>query len=110
MVFISLAELESGLTSRSQAKMVAARFESFKEVELSFADVTNIGQGFADELFRVWLLKNTDTALTITNANDNVKGMVRHIQLRKDLPQPASDKITVVDDEQNRLELGLEPC
>ncbi len=94
--FISLATLEGSLISRSQAKRVTTRFEKFKEVELSFSGVKNIGQGFADELFRVWMLNNPDTELKITNANDSVKGMVKHIQSRKDLPQPPIDKIKII--------------
>ena len=42
------------LISRSQAKRVAHRFERFERVELDFAGVPDIGQAFADEMFRVF--------------------------------------------------------
>jgi anti-sigma regulatory factor (Ser/Thr protein kinase) len=44
------------LISRSQAKRLIARFERFKSVILDFNGVAEIGQAFADELFRVYQL------------------------------------------------------
>lgn len=44
------------LISRSQAKRLIARFERFKLVILDFNGVEEIGQAFADELFRVYQL------------------------------------------------------
>lgn len=85
--FLSLAALEGNLVSRSQAKRVAARFEQFSEVELDFSGVHSIGQAFADELFRVWPLSHLHTNLQITNANEAVLKMCRHIKGRIDLPQ-----------------------
>jgi len=86
--FLSLAELEGSLISRSQAKRVAARFDSFSEVELNFTGIENIGQAFADELLRVWPLNHPNTQLQVSNANESVSKMVSHIQSRLDLPQP----------------------
>ena len=55
VVPLHLAQYEGEkLVSRSQAKRVAHRFERFKRVELDFAGVSEIGQAFADELFRVF--------------------------------------------------------
>ena len=55
VVPLRLAQYEGEkLVSRSQAKRVANRFERFKRVELDFAGVSEIGQAFADELFRVF--------------------------------------------------------
>ncbi len=87
--FLSLAALEGNLISRSQAKRVSARFDSFSEVELNFSGVDTIGQAFADELIRVWSINHPKTKLTITNANNNVIKMINHIKSRTDLPQPA---------------------
>jgi anti-sigma regulatory factor (Ser/Thr protein kinase) len=89
--FVSLAALEGGLISRSQAKRVAARLDSFGEVELNFHGVDQIGQAFADELLRVWPLNHPQTRLKVTNADSNVSQMINHIKNRKDLPQPASN-------------------
>lgn len=86
--FLSLATLEGNLVSRSQAKRVAARFEAFSEVEIDCRDVAEMGQAFADELLRVWVLQHPDTHLEVTNATPAVLKMVRHIRGRVDLPQP----------------------
>ena len=42
------------LISRSQAKRLIARLERFKTVVLDFSGVEEVGQAFADELFRVY--------------------------------------------------------
>lgn len=90
--FVSLAVLEGSLISRSQAKRVAARFESFSEVELNFSGVDSIGQAFADELIRVWPLNHPQTKLQLTNTSNAVLQMINHIKGRRDLPQPISDE------------------
>lgn len=92
--FVSLATLEGGLVSRSQAKRVAARFDSFSEVELDFHGVEKIGQAFTDELFRVWPLNHSGTKLSVANENDNVSQMIKHVRNRKDLPQPEDDDVS----------------
>lgn len=87
---ISLIDLDGELTSRSQAKRLVERFESFEEVELDFSDVNHIGQAFADELVRVWPLAHSKTRLKITNANDIVMKILSHVMQRLDLPQPTN--------------------
>jgi hypothetical protein len=42
------------LMSRSQARRLMNRFDRFSEVVLDFTGVNFIGQGFADEIFRVF--------------------------------------------------------
>jgi hypothetical protein len=71
--FVSLATFEANLISRAQAKCIATRFENFESVELDFSGVNDIGQGFADELIRVWPLTHPATQLFITNATEAVK-------------------------------------
>lgn len=85
--FLSLAMLEGSLISRSQAKRVAARFEKFAEVELDFAGVESMGQGFTDELLRVWALAHPQTRLVVVNASDDVLRIINHVRARQDLPQ-----------------------
>ena len=43
----------TGLESRAQAKRVAQRLNRFRRAELDFTGVTDVGHGFADEMFRV---------------------------------------------------------
>ena len=99
--FLTLAAFEGSLVSRSQAKRVAARFEKFGEVELDFASVESIGQGFADELLRVWPLTHPQTKLLVTNANDAVLMMVGHIKGRQDLPQIVEEQQPEDEDVRN---------
>lgn len=79
--------VDGELISRSQAARVTAQFGSFTTVELDFLAIPTIGQGFADELFRVWPLAHPDTTISVTNASDAVKRMVAHVVGRDDLPQ-----------------------
>jgi anti-sigma regulatory factor (Ser/Thr protein kinase)/DNA-binding transcriptional ArsR family regulator len=65
------------LVSRSQAKRIALRFERFKRVELDFDGVDEIGQGFADELFRVFAKNHPQTRLVPVNAGPLVDRMIR---------------------------------
>jgi hypothetical protein len=55
---------------------LTAGLERFSEVELDFADVESVGQGFVDEVFRVWSTRNPDTLLYPVNMNPAVEFMV----------------------------------
>jgi anti-sigma regulatory factor (Ser/Thr protein kinase) len=65
------------LISRSQAKRILARLESFEEVLLDFSGVEEIGQAFADEIFRVYATAHPGVKLTPIHANDDVTRMIR---------------------------------
>lgn len=78
VVPLRMAESASGsLVSRSQARRVAFRFERFKRVELDFDGIAQIGQGFADELFRVFAAAHPETQVTPVNASPAVARMIR---------------------------------
>jgi len=80
VVPMQLAQYEGEkLVSRSQAKRVAQRFERFKQVVLDFAGVTQIGQAFADELFRVWALDHPQVRLTPVNVTPAVGQMISRV-------------------------------
>ncbi|MDQ2914117.1 MAG: DUF4325 domain-containing protein [Chloroflexota bacterium] len=64
------------IVSRSEAKRLLAGLEKFKEVELDFRDVRGIGQGFADEVFRVWQQEHPSVRLTVANAGSAVQFMI----------------------------------
>ena len=63
------------LVSRSQAKRLIARFDRFKKVILDFKGVQEIGQAFADELFRVYANEHPDVELIPDNMTDQVQRM-----------------------------------
>ncbi|MDP2657397.1 MAG: STAS-like domain-containing protein, partial [Candidatus Deferrimicrobium sp.] len=60
------------LVSRSQAKRLLARFERFKVVILDFAGIDEIGQAFADEIFRVYSLQHPEVRIVPANAGPEV--------------------------------------
>lgn len=65
--------------SRSQAKRLSARFESFEEILLDFDGIDDIGQGFAHELFVVFKRKHPHVNLNVTNENQDVRKMIAHV-------------------------------
>ncbi len=65
------------LMSRSQAKRLLARIERFQYVIFDFADVTLIGQAFADEIFRVYANNHPEIQLTPRNMAPDVENMVK---------------------------------
>lgn len=67
---------EENLMSRSQAKRVLARFERFKEVMLDFEGITQIGQGFADEIFRVFAQGHPEIKIVSLAPNAQVREMI----------------------------------
>lgn len=80
VVPVRLASLENeNLVSRSQAKRLVSRFEGFKKVVLDFADITEIGQAFADEVFRVFGNAHPEVTLEVENASDYVVKMIRRV-------------------------------
>jgi len=68
------------LVSRSQAKRVLARFDRFEEVMLDFSGIEDIGQAFADEIFRVFRRGNPGIKLQHIHANDRVTQMIRRAE------------------------------
>jgi hypothetical protein len=53
--------------------------EKFKKVILDFDAVPLIGQGFADEIFRVWTREHPQTIVTIRNAVPTVQFMIDRV-------------------------------
>lgn len=64
------------LVSRSQAKRLLARVELFKVVIFDFTEVPEIGQAFADEIFRVFAAKHPEIELHAVHASSAVKRMI----------------------------------
>ncbi|HEY9107274.1 MAG TPA: DUF4325 domain-containing protein [Roseateles sp.] len=76
VVPMRLARLgDEQLVSRSQAKRLIARFDRFKTVILDFDGVTDIGQAFADELFRVYADNHPEVELLPSNMSGQVERM-----------------------------------
>jgi hypothetical protein len=67
---------DEALESRAQAKRIANRLDAFDTVDLDFEGVDAIGQGFADELFRVFAREHPKVLLQPRNMNAKVTAMV----------------------------------
>lgn len=77
VVKMSLAKDEGEfLISRSQAKRVVERFERFETVILDFSGVSSIGQGFSDQIFRIYQREHPNVELISINANLDIQDMI----------------------------------
>ena len=72
---ISLFE-GGGFVSRAEAKKLGSHLESFGMVELDFEGIEGVGQGFVDELFRVWHNNHPQTRLVPVRANRSILSMI----------------------------------
>lgn len=66
--------------SRSEAKKILAGAANFKSIVVDFRDVEAIGQGFADEMFRVFPSQYPGIEIEVINANDFVQRMIAHVK------------------------------
>jgi hypothetical protein len=71
--------LRKDYVSRSEAKRLLHNLDKFAEIELDLRDVQNLGQGFADEVFRVFQTAHPDIVIRFVNASDAVAAMIRHV-------------------------------
>lgn len=77
-VLIDLAkDYGKRLIARSQAKRVTQNLDSFTHVVLDFKHVEAVGQGFVDQIFRVYQNQRPQLTIDYMNANDNVDFMIR---------------------------------
>ena len=77
---VKLMQYEGALLlSRSQAKRLITRFDKFLEVILDFQGVSEIGQAFADEVFRVFRNAHPDVHLKPINCVPAVQRMSAYI-------------------------------
>ena len=65
------------LVSRSQARRLLSRVDRFSKVMLDFSGVDEIGQAFADEIFRVFARSNPEIELVPLKASQAVRNMIR---------------------------------
>jgi anti-sigma regulatory factor (Ser/Thr protein kinase) len=77
-ILINLAQ-EHGdrLISRSQAKRITANLDDFAKVTLDFTKVHIVGQGFVDQIFRVFQTQRPELIITYINANEDVEFMLK---------------------------------
>lgn len=81
------------LVSRSQAKRILARFDKFTEVLLDFEGIDQIGQAFADEIFRVFPLNHPQTRVIHVGAGEQVEQMIRRAKAAANSLPPDPDQM-----------------
>lgn len=82
-VHINLYTKADYLVSRSQARRIVSNLEKFSKVILDFSDVKNIGQGFSDEIFRVFKNKHPEIELAPINMSPDVRFMIKRAMSEK---------------------------
>jgi anti-sigma regulatory factor (Ser/Thr protein kinase) len=70
---------ETALASRADAKRVALRLAQFRRAEIDFEGISDIGHGFADELFRVFRHAHPALELVPVGMAPNVAAMVASV-------------------------------
>ncbi len=78
---IPISHMYGGIdpVSRSEARRLGELISGFDEVTLDFANVSEIGQAFAHELFFVWKKRHPDMLLKVDNAGDDVAFMIKRV-------------------------------
>ncbi|MCG2711086.1 MAG: DUF4325 domain-containing protein [Candidatus Omnitrophica bacterium] len=75
-VKVKLFKDKVNYVSRSQARRILSGIDKFKTLILDFKDIDTIGQGFADEIFRVWHSKHPQKRIEVLNAGENTRFMI----------------------------------
>ena len=65
--------------SRSEARRLHHRLDKFKTVILDFKGVKSIGQGFADELFRVFMQNHPEITIEIVHLKPALQALIKHV-------------------------------
>ncbi len=76
-ILVELSKLgDERYISRSQARRILLGLEKFKNVVLDFRHISTVGQGFVDEVFRVFKSKHPGIKIEYKNAGDDVRFMI----------------------------------
>jgi len=68
------------LVSRSQAKRVLVRVDEFDTVYFDFEGVDYVGQGFTDEIFRVFQKNHPNLEIYAINGNESISSMISRVK------------------------------
>jgi hypothetical protein len=77
---VKLATLGAVLVSRAEGKRLVARVAEFTHVTLDFSGVEVVGQGFCDEVFRVFARAHPQVTIEPVGMSDTVAFMVGRAQ------------------------------
>jgi anti-sigma regulatory factor (Ser/Thr protein kinase) len=85
---VKLFEIGTVFVSRSEARRLLDGLDAdFDTVEVDFTGVTDVGQGFVDELLRVWPTAHPSKIVIPTNMNNAVEFMVQRGLSRIERPE-----------------------
>jgi excisionase family DNA binding protein len=73
---VKLAAYGTRLVSRSEARLLMEGLDRFSDVDMDFAGVDAVGQGFVDEVFRVWAAAHPTTRIVPVNMAPAVEFMI----------------------------------
>ena len=76
-VYVKLFQRE--LISRSEARRLLTGLDKFREIVLDFKGVTTLGQGFTDEIFRVFQKANPHIKIVTENVSPLISSMMKHV-------------------------------
>ncbi|MEA1927317.1 MAG: DUF4325 domain-containing protein [Candidatus Auribacterota bacterium] len=70
---------KSEYISRSEAKRLISRLDKFREIILDFKGVKSLGQGFADEVFRVFQNRHPEIDIKVENLPRVLAPVIKHV-------------------------------
>ena len=79
-IVVRLSQTQGEHISRSQARRLLFGLEKFRRILFDFKKVDEIGQGFADEIFRVFHQAHPSIRLESIHASPSVEFMIRRAQ------------------------------
>lgn len=75
-VKIKLYTMQTKYVSRSQARRLLAGLDKFKSIVLDFEKVETVGQGFADQIFRVFQERHPNIKISVINTDETIQFMI----------------------------------
>lgn len=76
-IMVKLYRYGSIYVSRSQARAMLVGLDKFRKIILDFSGVEDIGQAFADEIFRVYKLAHPEVEIEYRNTSPTVEFMIK---------------------------------
>ncbi len=76
-IIVKLSQQIGGYVSRSEARRILFGLDGFKRIVFDFKKVRGVGQGFSDEIFRVYVQTHPEKKLEIIHAAKEVEFMIQ---------------------------------
>lgn len=76
---VMVTMFQKSYVSRSEAKRLLHGLEKFRKIILDFKGVKTIGQGFADEIFRVFVRNYPHVSIETENISPALLPMIKHV-------------------------------